>query len=72
MPAPGSWPAEHAEATVSAMNAAEHEHVAVGEVDQLEDAVDHRVPERDQGVEGADREPDQEDPEEQVPSPGPG
>ena len=31
----------------------EHEQVAVGEVDQLDDAVDHRVAEGDQGVERA-------------------
>ena len=46
---------------------AEHEHVAVGEVDQLEDAVDERVAERDERVERAVRQPDQEDPEELVP-----
>ena len=46
---------------------ADHEHVAVGEVDQLEDAVDERVAERDECVERAVREPDLEDPEEQVP-----
>jgi hypothetical protein len=39
----------------------------VGEVDQLEDAVDERVAEGDEGVDGAVREPDLEDPEEQVP-----
>ncbi len=46
---------------------ADHEHVAVGEVDQLEDAVDERVAERDECVERAVREPDQEDSEEEVP-----
>ena len=40
---------------------AEHEDVAVGEVDQLEDAVDQRVPERDQRVDHAERQPDQEE-----------
>ena len=40
---------------------AEHEDVAVGEVDQLEDAVDERVAERDEPVDGAVREPDQEE-----------
>jgi hypothetical protein len=39
----------------------------VREVDQLEDAVDERVAERDEGVERAVRQPDQEDPEELVP-----
>ena len=38
---------------------AEHEDVAVGEVDQLEDAVDERVAERDQRVDRAARDPDQ-------------
>src|SRR5207237_4490222 len=41
--------------------ASEHEDVAVREVDQLEDAVDEGVAERDQRVEGAEREADQED-----------
>jgi hypothetical protein len=39
----------------------------VREVDQLEDAVDERVAERDEGVERAVRQPDQEDPEEPIP-----
>ena len=39
---------------------AEHEHVAVREVDQLEDPVDERVAERDQGVDETEREPVQE------------
>jgi hypothetical protein len=39
----------------------------VREVDQLQDAVDERVAERDEGVEGAVRQPDQEDAEEGVP-----
>jgi len=39
----------------------------VGEVDQLEDAVDKRVAERDEGVERAVRQSDQEDPEEEIP-----
>ena len=34
---------------------ADHEHVAVGEVDQLDDPVDHRVAEGDEGVDRADR-----------------
>ena len=34
---------------------AEHEDVAVGEVDQLDDPVDHRVAERDERVDRADR-----------------
>ena len=37
-------------------SAADHEHLAVGEIDQAEHAVDHRVAERDQGIERADRE----------------
>ena len=41
-------------------HAAEHEDVAVGEVDQLEDAVDERVAERDEAVDRAVREADQE------------
>ena len=41
-------------------HAAEHEHVAVGEVDQLEDAVDERVAQRDERVDAAGRDPDQE------------
>jgi hypothetical protein len=36
----------------------------VGEVDQLQDPVDERVAERDQGVDRAGRQPDQEDVEE--------
>ena len=39
----------------------------MGEVDQLEDAVDERVAERDEGVERAVRQSDEEDAEEQVP-----
>ena len=34
---------------------ADHEDVAVGEVDELDDAVDHRVAEGDEGVDRADR-----------------
>ena len=45
---------------------AEHEHVAVGEVDQLEDAVDEGVAERDEPVDGAVRDADQERREELV------
>ena len=48
-------------ANVAAIIAAEHEHVAVREVDQLEDAVDERVAERDERVDRTRREPDQED-----------
>ena len=40
--------------------AAEHEHVAVREVDQLEDSVDERVAERDQAVYRTVRDADQE------------
>ncbi len=40
---------------------AEHEHVAVREVDQLEDPVDERVAERDERVERAVREADEPD-----------
>jgi hypothetical protein len=36
---------------------AQHEDVAVREVDQLDDAVDHRVAERDQGEDGAAGQP---------------
>jgi hypothetical protein len=43
---------------------AEHEHVAVREVDQLEDPVHERVAERDERVDGAVREPDEPDREE--------
>ena len=43
---------------------AEHEHVAVREVDQLEDPVDERVAERDERVHGAVRQPDERDREE--------
>jgi len=39
----------------------------VSEVDQLEDAVDERVAEGDEGVEGAIRESDEEDAEEEIP-----
>ena len=35
---------------------ADHEDVAMGEVDELDDPVDHRVAERDQRVDRADRE----------------
>ena len=40
-----------------AREGAHHVHLAVGEVQQLEDPVHHRVPEGDQGVDGAEREP---------------
>jgi ankyrin repeat protein len=36
---------------------ADHVDVTVGEVQQLEDPVDHRVPERDQRVDAAERQP---------------
>ena len=35
--------------------ATDHEHLAVGEVDEAQNAVDHRVAQRDQRVDGADR-----------------
>jgi hypothetical protein len=44
--------------------AAEREYVAVGEVDELEDPVDERVTERDERVDGARAEADDEDGEE--------
>lgn len=34
--------------------AADHDDLAVGEVDELDDAVDHRVADRDEPVEGAE------------------
>ncbi len=43
--------AEHAERDRRRDHPADHEHVAVGEVDQLEDAVDERVAEGDERVE---------------------
>ena len=43
---------QHAEAD----ERADHEHVAVREVQELEDAVDERVAERDQRVDAAERE----------------
>ena len=46
---------------------ADHEHVAVGEVDQLEDPVDERVAERNEGVERAPRQPRQAELEERAP-----
>ena len=39
----------------------EHEDVAVGEVDELEDPVDERVAERDEAVDRAVRQADQEE-----------
>jgi hypothetical protein len=42
---------------ISAMNAAEHEDVAMGEIDHADDAVDHRVADRDQPVDRAERQP---------------
>ena len=42
---------QHAEADVGA----DHEDVAVGEVEELEDPVHHRVPEGDQGIDAAER-----------------
>src|SRR5439155_3836301 len=40
---------------------AQGEYIAVGEVDQLDDAVDHRVAEGDQGVDRALRDAEDED-----------
>jgi hypothetical protein len=37
-----------------------HEHVAVGEVDELDDAVDERVAERHEGIDRAQRDAQQE------------
>ena len=42
--------------TVEGHEGADHEDVAVGEVDELDDAVDHRVAQRDEGVDATDRE----------------
>ena len=56
-PAPAAVSRVHSERGVVADERAEHEDVAVREVDQLQDAVDHRVAERDQGVDGAERHP---------------
>ena len=47
----------------------EREHVAVGEVDQLQDAVDERVAERDDAVDRAAREPVEADVDELRPAP---
>ena len=47
--------------TVLATRPDEREHVAVREVDQLQDAVDERVAERDDAVDRAVREADQAD-----------
>ena len=44
--------------------AAEREDISVGEVDQLENAVDERVAERDERIDRALGQPDQEDVEE--------
>ena len=41
--------------TISREECADHEDFAVGEVDELDDPVDHRVAQRDQGVDAADR-----------------
>ena len=62
-----SWRLNMRESYGRGDHAADHEHVAVGEVDQLEDAVDERVPERDEGVERPVRQPDEEDTEEERP-----
>ena len=43
---------------VGANEGAHHEDFAVGEVDQLDDAVDERIAERDQGDQGAVGEPE--------------
>ena len=50
--------------STAAISRPEHEHVAVREVDQLEDAVDERVAERDERVERAVRDADEEHAEE--------
>ena len=42
--------AEHDDAQIGA----EHVHLAVGEVDELEDAVDHGVPQRDECIHRAE------------------
>ena len=47
---------------------ADHVHVAVGEVEQLEDPVDHRVPERDQRVDAAEDDPVDRELEEERPA----
>ena len=41
---------------VEARKGAHHEDVAMGEVDELDDAVDHRVAEGDEGVDEAELE----------------
>ena len=57
-------PRPNALTSVTVIIAAEHEHVAVREVDQLEDPVDERVAEGDQRVDHPDRQSDQEEVEE--------
>ena len=56
-------PAEHEEADVRA----DHEDLAVGEVQELQDPVDHRVPDGDQAVEAPERQARDELIEEVVP-----
>jgi hypothetical protein len=46
---------------------ADHVHVAVGEVQELEDPVHHRVAKRDERVEAAERQPADRQVEEQAP-----
>ena len=53
MPGTGPTPLPR---NMSDRNAPDHEHVAVGEVDELDDPVDHRVAQGDEGVDRADRE----------------
>ena len=42
-------------ASVKLIQAPQHHDVAMGEVDELQDPVDHRVAERDQRIQAADR-----------------
>ena len=50
----------HSSRKIAAEHRAEHEQVAVGEVDQLDDAVHHRVAQGDQRVQRAIRQPDRQ------------
>ena len=58
--------AEPAE-TPQPMKAPDHEHVAVREVQELQDPVDHREPERNERVDAPEREPADEELDELVP-----
>ena len=49
---------------------AEHEHVAVGEIDQLDDPIDHRVAQRHQREQRAVGQPDQAYCRERLPEAG--